>query len=108
MSGSRWAGVPVSFESGKHIAPGPLKRIVVTFRHRQPCLCDGPTHLRNRVVFTLEPDDTISISFWAKRPGFDYEVEERAFDFALYEKSEKLQYVEEYAKLLYDAVRGVD
>jgi 6-phosphogluconate dehydrogenase len=58
------------------------------------------------VVFTLEPDDTISISFWAKKPGFDYEVEQRAFDFALYEKTEKLQYVEEYAKLLYDAVRG--
>lgn len=106
MSGPRWAGVPVSFESGKRIAPGPLKRVVVTFRHRQPCLCGGTTHLRNRVVFTLEPDDTISISFWAKRPGFDYEVEEQAFDFALYEKSGKLQYVEEYAKLLYDAVRG--
>ncbi|MBN2247622.1 MAG: glucose-6-phosphate dehydrogenase [Coriobacteriia bacterium] len=106
MAGPRWAGVPVSFESGKRIAPGPLKRIVVTFRHRHPCLCgDGP-HLTNRVVFTLEPDDTISISFWAKRPGFEYEVEERAFDFALYEKTEKLQYVEEYAKLLYDAVRG--
>ncbi|MHB1017704.1 MAG: glucose-6-phosphate dehydrogenase [Coriobacteriia bacterium] len=106
MSGARWAGVPVSFESGKRIAPGPLKRIVVTFRHRQPCLCSGTTHLRNRVVFTLEPDDTISITFWAKRPGFEYEVERRAFDFALYEKTEKLQYVEEYAKLLYDAVRG--
>lgn len=106
MSGPRWAGVPVSFESGKRIAPGPLKRIVVTFRHRSPCLCGDGTHLRNRVVFTLEPDDTISITFWAKRPGFDYEVEERAFDFALYEKTEKLQYVEEYAKLLYDAVRG--
>ena len=106
MSGPRWAGVPVSFESGKRIAPGPLKRIVVTFRHRSPCLCGDGTHLRNRVVFTLEPDDTISITFWAKRPGFDYEVEERAFDFALYEKTERLQYVEEYAKLLYDAVRG--
>ena len=106
MSGPRWAGVPVSFESGKRIAPGPLKRIVVTFRHRHPCLCGDAGHLRNRVVFTLEPDDTILITFWAKRPGFDYEVEERAFDFALYEKTEKLQYVEEYAKLLYDAVRG--
>ncbi len=106
MSGPRWAGVPVSLESGKRIAPGPLKRIVVTFRHRRPCLCAGDSHMRNQVVFTLEPGDTISISFWAKRPGLEHEVEERAFDFALYEKTEKLQYVEEYAKLLYDAVRG--
>jgi len=106
MSGPRWAGVPVSLESGKRIAPGPLKRIVVTFRHRRPCLCAGDSHMRNQVVFTLEPGDTISISFWAKRPGLEHEVEERAFDFALYEKTEKIQYVEEYAKLLYDVIRG--
>ena len=106
MSGPRWAGVPVSFESGKRIAPGPLKRIVVTFHHRRPCLCDGDSHMRNRVVFTLEPGDTISISFWAKRPGLEHEVEERTFDFALYEKTAKIQYVGEYAKLLYDVIRG--
>ncbi|MBW6469489.1 MAG: glucose-6-phosphate dehydrogenase, partial [Coriobacteriia bacterium] len=107
LTGSRWAGVPVTFESGKRIGGDPLKRIVVTFRHRQPCLCGkSKTHLRNKVVFTLEPNDTITMTFWAKRPGFEYEVEERRFEFSLYEKTEKLQYVEEYAKLLYDAVRG--
>jgi glucose-6-phosphate 1-dehydrogenase len=108
MSGRRWAGVPVTFESGKRVGAAPLKRIVVTFRHRHPCLCGKvKTHLRNRVVFTLEPNDSIAITFWAKRPGFDYEVEERAFDFALYaEKDEKLQYVAEYAKLLHDAILG--
>ncbi|MDF1542293.1 MAG: glucose-6-phosphate dehydrogenase [Anaerosomatales bacterium] len=107
LTGSRWAGVPVTFESGKRIGGDPLKRIVVTFRHRQPCLCGkAKTHLRNKVVFTLEPNDTITMTFWAKRPGFEYEVEERRFEFSLYEKTEKLQYVEEYAKLLYDAVRG--
>ena len=107
LTGRRWAGVPVTFESGKRIGEEPLKRIVVTFRHRQPCLCGKrTTHLRNKVIFTIEPNDTIKMTFWAKRPGFDHEVEERAFDFALYEKTEKLQYVEEYAKLIYDAVSG--
>ncbi len=107
MSGRRWAGVPVTFESGKRVGASPLKRIVVTFRHRHPCLCGkAKTHLRNQVIFTLEPNDTIEITFWAKRPGFDYEVEKRTFDFALYEKTERLQYVAEYAKLLYDAILG--
>jgi glucose-6-phosphate 1-dehydrogenase len=106
MTGSRWAGVPVTFESGKRIGSEPLKRIVVTFRHRSPCLCGEGPHLRNKAVFTLEPNDTISLTFWAKKPGLDYQVEERAFDFALYEKTEKLQYVEEYSKLLHDAVLG--
>ena len=107
MSGRRWAGVPVTFESGKRVGTRPVKRISVTFRHRQPCLCDeAHAHLRNRVVFALEPDDTITITFWAKKPGFAYEVEERTFDFALYAQTERLQYVAEYAKLLHDAIAG--
>ena len=62
-------------------------------------------HYTNQVVFTLEPRPD-QIVFFAKKPGFDTEVEERRFSFFLYEKQEKAQYVEEYAKLLYDAVRG--
>lgn len=105
MAGPRWAGVPVTLESGKRLGPA-CKRIVVTFRHPHPCLCDKQLHVTNKVVFTLEPDDRIEIVFWAKRPGFDNEVEERRFSFFLYEKTEKAQYVEEYGRLLYDAFRG--
>jgi glucose-6-phosphate 1-dehydrogenase len=107
MAGPRWAGVPVTFESGKRVGTTPMKRIVVSFRHLHPCLCpEGGVHYRNEVVFTLEPDDSITISFWAKKPGFDDVMEERTFDFFLYRKTEKLQYVEEYSRLLYDAIRG--
>lgn len=105
MSGPRWAGVPVTMESGKRMGPA-CKRIVVAFRHPHPCLCDNSLHVMNQVVFTLEPDDRIEIVFWAKRPGFDSRVEERRFSFFLYEKAEKAQYVEEYGRLLFDAFRG--
>ncbi len=105
LTGPRWAGVPVTMESGKRTGPA-CKRIVVTFRHPQRCLCDAHLHLTNRVVFTLEPADRIEIVFYAKKPGFDVEVEERSFSFFLYEKTEKAQYVEEYGRLLYDAFRG--
>jgi len=106
LSGPRWAGVPVSFESGKRVGDDPKKQIAVTFRHSHPCVCAEGPHYRNKVTFTLEPNDTIKIDFWAKKPGFDHVIKRRTFDFFLYEKSEKLQYVEEYAKLLHDAVRG--
>ena len=33
-------------------------------------------------------------------------MEERTFSFFLYEKAEKAEYVEEYAKLLHDSFRG--
>ena len=105
MRGSRWAGVPVVFESGKRLAEV-RKEIVVTFRHPDPCICDEDSHHKNQVIFTLDPSDTITIVFWAKKPGFDREVERREFTFFLYEKEAKVQYVEEYAKLLLDAIRG--
>ncbi len=105
MSGPRWAGVPVMMESGKRMGPA-CKRIVVNFRHPVKCLCDGDFHPTNRIVFTLEPQDRIEIVFYTKRPGFERDVEERTFSFFLYERTEKAQYVEEYAKLLHDAFRG--
>jgi 6-phosphogluconate dehydrogenase len=105
MHGERWVGVPVTMESGKRMGPA-CKRIVVTFRQPQQCMCEEFRSYTNRVVFTLEPSDRIEIVFFAKKPGFDTEVEERTFSFFLYEKAEKMQYVEEYAKLMYDAVRG--
>ncbi|MBA4370371.1 MAG: hypothetical protein C0418_02195 [Coriobacteriaceae bacterium] len=105
LGAARWGGVPITIEAGKRMGPV-RKEIVVNFRHPHPCLCSGEHHRHNRVVFTLEPDESIRISFWTKRPGVEHELEERTFDFFLYEKEETSQYVEEYAKLLLDAVRG--
>jgi len=105
MNGPRWAGVGVTMEAGKWMGEA-CKRIVVTFREPEKCICAGQEHLANRIVFTMEPDDQIEICFFAKRVGFEGEVEERRFTFFLYEKTEKAQYVEEYAKLIFDALRG--
>ncbi|PKQ16634.1 MAG: hypothetical protein CVT67_04380 [Actinobacteria bacterium HGW-Actinobacteria-7] len=105
LHGARWAGVPVMMESGKRMGPA-CKRIVVTLRKPQECMCEADRSYTNKVVFTLEPSDRIEIVFYAKRPGFDAEVEERTFSFFLYERTEKMQYVEEYAKLIFDAFRG--
>jgi glucose-6-phosphate 1-dehydrogenase len=100
-----WAGVPVVLTGGKALA-SPRKEIVVTFRSPDPCMCPGEVRLSNKVVFTLEPTESISITFWTKRPGLASELEARDFDFFLYEKEEKTQYVEEYARLLADAFAG--
>jgi glucose-6-phosphate 1-dehydrogenase len=107
LSGPRWAGVPVTMDSGKRMGKA-LKEISVTFHHPEACLCEdtGPGSHQNRVTFQLEPEETIKIEFWAKKPGFDNELELREFTFFLYEKEEKVQYVEEYAKLIYDAIAG--
>ncbi|MGB4593513.1 MAG: glucose-6-phosphate dehydrogenase [Coriobacteriia bacterium] len=107
LDGGRWGGVPVTMDSGKRMGEA-LKQVSVIFRAPESCLCDsaGSGPFENRVTFQLEPEESIKIQFWAKRPGFEHELELREFTFFLYQKEEKVQYVEEYAKLLLDAISG--
>jgi glucose-6-phosphate 1-dehydrogenase len=105
LDSENWRGVPVIMQGGKRLAAD-RKVMVVDFRAPQPCMCGGVENLENRVEFRLEPADSITITFWTKRPGFEARIEERDFNFFLYEREEKTQYVEEYAKLLSDAFAG--
>ncbi|MFZ2804149.1 MAG: glucose-6-phosphate dehydrogenase [Patescibacteria group bacterium] len=102
----RWKGVPITIESGKRM--GTLRKdMVIEFKHKTPCLCPpGQDHMKNGVTFQLEPDEKISIQFWAKKPGLTFEVEERSLDLTLREPSARTQYVEEYEKLLMDCIVG--
>jgi glucose-6-phosphate 1-dehydrogenase len=102
----RWQGVPVTMESGKRLGDA-LKEIVVTFKHPRPCLCPpGQPHHKNAVVFRMEPREEILIEFWTKKPGFAYMTERREFNYMLRDTSVHVPYVEEYAKLLLDCIRG--
>lgn len=103
---ARWQGVPIFLEAGKRLY-GARKEIVVTLKHPKECLlCEVGPHRPNQIVFRLEPNDEIVIHFWTKKPGFDRTLEERALSFFLYEKEIKVQYVEEYSKVLYAAIMG--
>lgn len=103
---SRWRGVPIFMEAGKRLIET-RKEIVVTLKHPKECLlCKVGPHQPNKLIFRLEPKNEIMIHFWTKKPGFARTLEERTFSFFLYEKETKAQYVEEYAKVLYAAMRG--
>ena len=103
----RWKGVPVFLEAGKRASKEARKEIVLTLKNTNECLlCETGADVRNRIVFRLEPNDEIIIHFWMKKPGFERVLEERTFSFFLYEKETKMQYVEEYAKLLHSAIVG--
>lgn len=103
---SRWKNIPIFMEAGKRMAEA-RKEIIVTLKHPKECLlCEVSTHRPNQIVFRLEPNDEIIIYFWTKKPGFDQVLEERVFSFFLYEKEVKIQYVAEYAKVVYAAIHG--
>ncbi len=102
----KWRGVPIIMEGGKRLGSA-QKEIVITFKHPQPCLCppEGPHH-KNEVIIRLEPREEILIEFWSKTPGFSFATERREFHYMLREPLAKVPYVEEYAKLILDGVRG--
>ncbi len=102
----RWAGVPIYLEAGKRMDEA-RKEIILTLKHPPVCLsCEEGAHGPNKITFRLEPNDEIIVDFWTRKPGFENALEERMMSFFLYEKKNKVQYVEEYAKVLHAAIFG--
>jgi len=102
----RWSGIPIFMEAGKRMGES-RKEIILTLKHPKVCLlCERGPHAPNRIVFRLEPNDEVVIHFWTKKPGFEKVIEERVFSFFLYEKETKVQYVEEYEKIINAAMEG--
>ncbi|MBI3981036.1 glucose-6-phosphate dehydrogenase [Candidatus Microgenomates bacterium] len=106
LSSRRWRGVPITMESGKRMHEQ-RKELVLTFKHRSPCFCpkDGP-HLKNKIIFSIEPEEGINIKFWSRIPGFKHDIEERSLDFLFRSVNQRVQYVEEYERLLLDCFEG--
>lgn len=102
----KWNGVPITLEAGKRL--GEVKKeIIVTLKHPKIChLCEIGSHTANRIIFRLAPYDEILIEFWTKKPGLEKKLEKRTFSFFLHEKETKVQYVEEYAKVIFTAISG--
>jgi len=103
----KWEGVPFILEAGKRIGEN-RKEIIVTFRHPAPCLCplDIKEHYKNRVIFSLEPEEGIVVNLWLKRAGLKMEMEQKSFKLPFRDQTGRMQYVEEYLKLLYDCLLG--
>lgn len=105
IKSKRWSGVPIVLEGGKKMGEN-RKEIVVTFKHPQPCFCpDNKTHeFKNVVRFSLDPENKISVRFWAKKPGFDFEMTEKSLDFSY--GSDVSDFAQEYERLLLDTIEG--
>ncbi|MBN2311394.1 MAG: glucose-6-phosphate dehydrogenase [Candidatus Hydrogenedentes bacterium] len=103
----RWAGVPFLLRAGKALA----KRVTeVAIQFKQP-----PTHYfrelsvaapqANALVFRIQPDEGISLTFNAKPPGMDFHIQPVTMDFN-YGQAFSGSLPEAYERLLLDALRG--
>lgn len=103
LNNPRWRSVPIYMESGKRFDHA-LKEIVVTFK---PASQGAWVQLeRNKVIFSLEPNEEITIHFISKKPGLENQLEKRSLGSLYRVKEPTAQYVEEYEKLLIDAIEG--
>ena len=103
----RWEGVPFILESGKRMRQK-IARIVIYFKRSSHTLCatTDSRNCQNTLTFTLQPQEEISIQFWAKKPGLSNEVEPRTLRFS-YREDTPLSYLPDaYERVLYDCLNG--
>lgn len=101
----RFSNIPIIFESGKAMAEQ-IKEIVITLKHPKPCFCPEGEHHQNKIVIGIEPTETINIHFWNKKPGLDGGIVPGILNFYYRDVADRVQYVEEYEKLLLDCIYG--
>ena len=102
IDSSRWKGVPIVLEAGKKLSDTRTD-ITVYFKHPDSCLCGGE-HEQNIVTFRIQPNEGISVHFLAKKPGFDYTLQDRTLSFDYGLGAHELP--DAYERVLFDAIRG--
>ena len=110
----RWAGVPFFLRTGKRL-PRRVTEIAVQFRlpplqlfRTVECVgdfCDLREAQPGVLVFRIQPNEGISLSFSAKRPGMQVDLHPVRFEFN-YGDSFHTELPEAYERLLLDSLRG--
>jgi len=103
----RWAGVPFYLRTGKRLSARTTE-IAVHFRQAPYALFrDTPVDRlpANILMLRIQPDEGLSLSFSAKRPGADIEIAAVEMDFAYRDYFAPLASVG-YETLIYDCLIG--
>ena len=100
----RWAGVPFYLRTGKRLAKRSTE-IVIAFRKAPHMVFRDKGIEANRLVLNIQPDEGISVSFGAKRPGTEMNIGNVTMKFS-YEEGFGKATRPAYATLLNDCVRG--
>jgi glucose-6-phosphate 1-dehydrogenase len=110
----RWAGVPFLLRTGKRLARRATE-IAVQFKlpplrlfRTLECegdVCDLTDAQPSVLVFRIQPDEGISLSFATKRPGMSLDLQMMRMEFD-YRRSFDHPLPEAYERLILDALRG--
>jgi glucose-6-phosphate 1-dehydrogenase len=110
----RWGGIPFLLRTGKRLAKH-VTEIAVEFKlpplrlfRTLECVgdyCDLTDMQPNVLIFRIQPDEGISLSFSAMRPGMNVYLHPVRFEFD-YGKSFGKNLPDAYERLMLDALRG--
>jgi len=100
----RWAGVPIYLRTGKRLAKRSTE-IVIEFKCAPHIVFRKRDIQPNRLELNIQPEEGISVSFGAKRPGTDMSIGNVTMRFN-YHDSFGGPSRSAYATLLSDTVRG--
>jgi glucose-6-phosphate 1-dehydrogenase len=100
----RWAGVPFYLRTGKRLAKRSTE-IMIQFK-RAPHIVFREREVEpNRVILNIQPEEGISVSFGAKRPGTEMSIGNVTMNFS-YKEGFGGSSRSAYATLLNDCLRG--
>jgi len=100
----RWAGVPFYLRTGKRLAKRSTE-IMIQFK-RAPHIVFREREVEpNRLVLNIQPDEGVSVSFGAKRPGTEMSIGNVTMNFS-YKEGFGGTARSAYATLLNDCLRG--
>lgn len=109
IDNDRWNGMPFYLESGKKMKNA-KKEISIYFKKPITCICSPEQeHIdhQNVLTFKIDPDEGISIRFWAKKPGFDMSLEPKELSFMYNDKKENGEKIPDaYERVLFDSIKG--
>src|ERR1700730_5887333 len=100
----RWAGVPFYLRTGKRLAKRATE-IVIQFKRAPHIVFREREVEANRLVLNIQPDEGISVSFGAKRPGPEMSIGNVTMNFS-YREGFGEGARSAYATLLSDCLRG--
>lgn len=107
INNERWKGVPFYLESGKAMKESRAE-ILVYLKESGAYLCpnDGGCDFQNVISFKIQPEEGISIRFWAKKPGLVSTLEPRELSFLYNDSQAKEKTVDAYERVLFDCIKG--
>lgn len=107
VSNWRWSGVPFYLRTGKHLARDLTEVAIHLKRTPQALFARTPDDeiLPTVITLRIQPNEGITVTFGAKRPGFEMRTTTVQMDFC-YQRVFGVQPPDAYEMLLLDVMRG--